>query len=157
VTVSYPEVATALRALPAGLVLDGESSRSRPSPRIGSRRFGRCSSARPEAPSADLIARVPVAYVVFDVLAADAALVIDEPYRERRERLDALRRSRPDDSPRADSLASDADAVETRLRRRPRRRQRGHRREGPGSPYTPGRRGKTWIKLKRRSRRSTSS
>ena len=42
--------------------------------------------------NADLIARVPVAYVVFDLLAADAALVIDEPYRDRRARKGDMRR-----------------------------------------------------------------
>jgi DNA ligase-1 len=150
VTVSYPEVATALRALPAGLVLDGEvvALETEPADRIASfrtlqQRLGR------KKPNADLIARVPVAYMVFDLLAADAALVIDEAYRDRRERLTRYEFRAPTIRLAPTNLASDADAVETAFAAARAAGNEGIVAKDPGSPYTPGRRGKTWIKLKR--------
>ncbi|MEO6028582.1 MAG: ATP-dependent DNA ligase [Candidatus Binatia bacterium] len=150
VTVSYPEVAAALRALPAGLVLDGEvvALETEPADRIASfrtlqQRLGR------KKPSADLIARVPVAYVVFDLVAADATLVIDEPYRDRRRRLAAFEWPGPTLRLAPTNLASEADAVETAFAAARAAGNEGIVAKDPGSPYTPGRRGKTWIKLKR--------
>jgi len=150
VTVSYPEVAAALRALPAGVVLDGEvvALETEPADRIASfrtlqKRLGR------KRPSADLIARVPVAYVVFDLLAADAALVIDEPYRDRRQRLAGFAWPAPTLRLAPTNLASDADAVEAAFAAARAAGNEGIVAKDSSSPYTPGRRGKTWIKLKR--------
>ena len=150
VTVSYPEVAAALRALPAGLVLDGEivALEIEPVERIASfrtlqQRLGR------KRPGVGLIARVPVAYMVFDVLAVDAALVIDEPYRERRRRLAAYAWPAPTIRLAPTNLASDADAVEAAFVAARAAGNEGIVAKAPDSPYTPGRRGKTWIKLKR--------
>jgi DNA ligase-1 len=150
VTVSYPEVATALRALPAGLVLDGEvvALETEPADRIASfrtlqQRLGR------KRPNADLIARVPVAYMVFDLLAADAALVIDEAYRDRRERLTRYDFPAPTIRLAPTNLASDAEAVETAFVAARAAGNEGIVAKDPGSAYAPGRRGRTWIKLKR--------
>jgi DNA ligase-1 len=150
VTVSYPEVAAALRALPPGLVLDGEivALETDPVERIASfrtlqQRLGR------KRPNADLIARVPVAYVVFDLLAADGALVIDEPYRDRRRRLATLPLPEPTIRIAPTNLASAADAVEVAFAAARAAGNEGLVAKDPGAPYTPGRRGKTWIKLKR--------
>ena len=150
VTPSYPEVAAALRALPAGLVLDGEvvALETEPVERIApfrtlQQRLGR------KRPGAELIARVPVAYVVFDVVAVDGALVIDEPYRERRRRLETLALPAPTVRLAPSNLASDADAVEVAFAAARSDGNEGIVAKDPGSPYTPGRRGKTWIKLKR--------
>ena len=150
VTASYPEVAAALRGLPPGLVLDGEvvALETEPVERIASfrtlqQRLGR------KRPSADLIARVPVAYVVFDVVAEDAMLVIDEPYRERRARLEGHTWPSPTVRVAPTTLASDADAVEAAFAAARAAGNEGIVAKDPGAPYTPGRRGKTWIKLKR--------
>ena len=150
VSASYPEVVTALRELPPGLVLDGElvaldpDGRRRIAPfKTLQSRLGR------KKPSAELLARVPVAYVVFDVLAADAALVIDEPHRERRRRLDAYTWPAPTVRLAPVQHASDADAVEAAFAAARAAGNEGVVAKDPGSPYTPGRRGKTWIKLKR--------
>ncbi len=150
VTASYPEIAQALRALPAGLVLDGEivALEGDPPDRIASfrtlqQRLGR------KRPSAELMARVPVAYVVFDVLAADTALVIDEPYRERRRRLDAHTWPAPTVRVAPFQLGADPDAVERAFAAARAAGNEGVVAKDPGSPYSPGRRGKTWIKLKR--------
>ncbi len=147
---SYPEVLAALRALPPGLVLDGElvavdpdvPERIAPFKTLQSR-LGR------KKPSAELLARVPVAYVVFDVLAADADLVIDEPYDARRRRLDACTWPAPTVRLAPMQHADDADAVERAFAAARAAGNEGIVAKDPGSPYTPGRRGKTWIKLKR--------
>ncbi len=150
VTVCYPEVATALRALPSGLVLDGEvvAREIEPGERIApfrtlQQRLGR------KRPSADLVARVPVAYLVFDLLAAGAALVIDEPYRDRRARLARYDWPGPTVRLAPTNLASDADAVEAAFAAARAAGNEGIVAKDPGSPYTPGRRGRAWIKLKR--------
>jgi DNA ligase-1 len=155
ITAGYPEVAAALAALPAGTVLDGEllavdparPARALPFKDLQSR-LGR------KAPDAELLARVPVAFVAYDVLAADGALVLDEPYAARRARVLRL-------------IAGAGGAEATTLRAAPVREARtsadveaafddaraageeGIIAKDPASPYTPGRRGKTWIKLKK--------
>src|SRR6266404_841077 len=87
----YPEVTAALAALPSGLVLDGELiayDRATPQRALPfsalQRRLGR------KRPHVALLAEVPVALVVYDVLAAAGALVVDEPYGARRARLEAI-------------------------------------------------------------------
>jgi DNA ligase-1 len=87
--------------------------------------------------------------MVFDLLAADAALVIDEAYRDRRARLARLDFPAPTIRLAPTNLASDADAVETAFAAARAAGNEGIVAKDPGSPYTPGRRGKTWIKLKR--------
>jgi DNA ligase-1 len=139
ITHGYPDVVAGLSPLTSttGLVLDGELV-------AGSflalqQRLGR------KAPSEALMRAVPVTFTVFDILAQDAALVIDEPYSERRRRLESLSSIHLAPVERAETL-DDIEAAFARAR------QTGH--EGLvmkelSSPYTPGRRGKTWIKLKR--------
>jgi bifunctional non-homologous end joining protein LigD len=83
---SYPEVATL--PLETGLVVDGElvalGGRGRPD-------FGLLQHRMHVAkPAADLIARVAVRYVVFDVLRRDDRSLLDLPYQDRREVLAGL-------------------------------------------------------------------
>ena len=154
ITAGSPAVAAALAALPAGTVLDGEllavdparPARALPFKDLQSR-LGR------KAPDAELLARVPVAFVAYDVLAADGALVLDEPYAARRGRVlrmigdaggeAATLRAAPVREARtsADVEAAFADARAAG--------EEGIIAKDPASPYTPGRRGKTWIKLKK--------
>ncbi len=146
----YPEVTAALAALPAGLVLDGEliaydprtPERALPFSAL-QRRLGR------KRPGADLLAEVPVAFVAYDVLAADGALVVDEPYTARRLRLEAI--AWPGVSIRLAPmrLVGDASAVEAAFVAARAAGNEGIIAKDPGSPYAPGRRGGAWIKLKR--------
>jgi DNA ligase-1 len=117
----------------------------------------------------------PVAYLVFDVLYADGVLMIERPFEERAGRLDALLAApRKSTQPRdyrgtQGNLAFDDEAFETKagIIRAPvfraasaeeleqlfvAARARGN--EGLvikdlESPYTPGKRGKSWLKMKR--------
>jgi DNA ligase-1 len=149
----YPDVVAALASLgigTGGLILDGEllamdpAAPERPLPfRALQRRLGR------KAPDAALLAEVPVALVVFDLLAADDALIIDETWEARRARLERLAWRSPHLRLAPTILAREAEDVEQGFAAA---REAGH--EGllakdPGSTYAPGRRGGAWFKLKR--------
>ncbi len=121
-----------------------------------------------------LMQQVPVAYLVFDVLYAGGELLIDRPLRERAAVLDVLlaaersRRTRTVSSGSQARLAfGDEEISMTRIIRAPvfraasameldqlfdaaqARGNEGLMIKDPESPYTPGRRGKSWLKLKR--------
>lgn len=146
----YPEVLPALAGLGEGLVLDGEllaldpadPARAQPF-RVLQQRLGR------KTPSAALLAEVPVGLVVFDVLAQDGALVIDEPWDARRARLEAL--PWPATGARLSPAlrASDAAAVDDAFAAARAAGNEGVVAKDPSSVYAPGRRGGAWIKLKR--------
>ena len=91
---------------------------------------------------------VPVVLVIFDLLHLDGRSLLDEPLVERRHLLESLGVEHPFLLARLEEATSPADLdrifADTR--------ERGH--EGlmvkdPMSPYTPGRRGLAWLKLKR--------
>ncbi len=150
ITGGYPEVVAALGGLPSGLVLDGEliaydpatPERALPFKAL-QQRLGR------KRPSAELRAAVPVAFVAYDVLAADGTLVVDEPYDARRARLAAL--PWPGGAARLAPMAlvGDGDAVEAAFVAARERGNEGIIAKDRTSPYAPGRRGGAWIKLKR--------
>jgi DNA ligase 1 len=139
ITHGYPDVVAALApfANTSGIVVDGELV-TRSFLALQSR-LGR------KSPSEALMREVPVTLVVFDILAQDAALVIDEPYAGRRRRLEALNWPNLAPVERAET-AADIEAAFTRARDAG---NEGLVVKDLGSSYTPGRRGKTWIKLKR--------
>lgn len=176
ITESFPELVPWLAALPQRAVLDGEilgwdfdedGGRALPFSSL-QKRLGRKRVSR------TLLREIPVAYVVFDVLQIGDELVIDESLRERGERLNALfarplvptpgehagdRQSalfmeeNPDDAPRVlRAPAWEADSPEELDRLFEVAQARGN--EGLmikdlNSPYLPGRRGRSWLKLKR--------
>jgi bifunctional non-homologous end joining protein LigD len=94
-TTTFPEIADALvSALPGRRVsLDGEVIA--PDPGTGVADFGRLQQRLGAHPSARLLARVPVTYVLFDVVFCDGVDLGPVPYRLRREVLDALHISHP--------------------------------------------------------------
>jgi len=178
ITESFPELADSLARLPVEAILDGEivawalaaddpkQQHALPFSTL-QRRLGR------KKVSAKLMREVPVAYIVFDVLYGNGQLLLEHPLRERREILAGLlavprvtSRQRQTGQASFDFGASDdeagapimgaqvaaADAPETVQRLFAAARKRGN--EGlmikdPESFYTPGRRGKSWLKMKR--------
>jgi DNA ligase-1 len=128
--------------------------------------------------SEKLMREVPVTYLVFDVLYAGSELLIDRPQRERTKILNELLAAKrtPDHeghqvSRRTTqsrlSFETDLPAFATQIVRAPAfgasspqeldqlfdaaqaRGNEGLMIKDPESPYTPGRRGKSWLKLKR--------
>src|SRR5258708_1766674 len=89
ITESFPELPDALGGLPQDAILDGEivawesSGRARPfsvlQQRLGRKKVGE-----------RMLREIPVAYLAFDVLYAGGELLIDRPLRERARVLDAL-------------------------------------------------------------------
>ena len=150
ITHGYPDVVASLRGLGRGLVLDGEllavdpaqPRRARPFATL-QRRLGR------KAPSAEMLAEVPAAFVAYDILAASATLVIESSWRDRRSIMEALL-WRDDGAFLAPfKLVTSEVEVETAFGAARAGGNEGLIAKEPASPYTPGRRGKTWIKLKR--------
>jgi DNA ligase-1 len=123
--------------------------------------------------SARLMREVPVAYMVFDVLYADGELLLDRPLRERAQILDALLAlpraavtlaskgqssfgfGEDDDSAQAQilrapvALAHTAEDLEALFLAARARGNEGLMIKDLDSLYTPGRRGKSWLKMKR--------
>jgi DNA ligase-1 len=150
ITHGYPDVVASLRGLGNGLVLDGELLATDPDqPRrarpfaVLQRRLGR------KSPTIEMMSQFPAAFVAYDILATSATLVIHASWRDRRALLETLdwRDNAAFVAPYF--LASSAADVEGAFEQARASGNEGIIAKDPSSPYTPGRRGKTWIKLKR--------
>ena len=149
VSAAYPELIDALAAIEHDVILDGE---------IVAMRDGRVLPFRTlqarlqrKVVEESLRAEVPICYVVFDLLAYDGELLIDEPLIARRDRLAALEMPAAFATTAGYAILREPDAGEINGRFDA-ARARGN--EGlvlkrSGAPYLPGRRGKWWRKLKR--------
>lgn len=145
-TATFPEIVDAARLLASDVILDGElvaMDEGRPAPfALLQRRLGRRSE--------DLFlgSEIPVEFVAFDLLWKDAVTGIDQPLRERRAGLEGLA------FPRGLRMApvrflDSADAVDAAFEAARSAGNEGLMLKDPESPYTPGRRGGAWIKLKK--------
>jgi len=149
VTSAYPEVREALAALQSDAILDGEIVAMRDGRVLPFRQL----QARLQRKIVDesLLREIPVAYVVFDVLAAGDELLLDEPLAARRERLadlfapNACLMHAPFETE-GELAAAD---VNTRFEAARARGNEGLMLKRADAPYAPGRRGKWWLKLKR--------
>ena len=91
---------------------------------------------------------MPVRFVVFDLLWADGESFLKQPLSERRSRLEKLRL--PGSIERVTVHRADsAEAIETEFTAARRRDNEGLIAKDPTSLYLPGRRGKSWLKLKK--------
>ena len=146
VSARFPEIATAAAELPASCILDGEIVAFRDGilpfgtlqSRIGRRKL-----------SPHLLEEAPVVFFAFDVLFAAGAPLFERPLRER---LAALARLVGESStihlgfqkPVTSGAEIDEAFDEARQRR-----NEGLVVKDPESLYTPGRRGKAWLKYKK--------
>jgi DNA ligase-1 len=170
VTAAFPELLPEIARFGGEVVVDGEilawrSGRALPFAEL-QKRLGR------KKPGAAIAREVPVAFVAFDVLHA-GELCIDRPLRERHAVLDRLfaeRRPAPvapsergqlalfapaEEAPVGLVLrapvhaAGSVDGIEQLFEEARARGNEGLMFKDPASFYTPGRRGKAWLKLKR--------
>jgi DNA ligase-1 len=145
VTDQFPEVAAAAAHV-ADVILDGEilafaEGRVLPFHDLQTR-LGR------RNPSSAARKAVPVIFVAWDVLLHGQESLLDTPLRERRARLESL--ALGDGFALAHlEAARGAAAVDERFAAARARRNEGLMLKQPDSPYTPGRRGLAWLKLKR--------
>jgi len=186
ITESFPELFDALAGLPKDAILDGELlawsysedgvGRALPFSAL-QQRLGR------KKVSAELMRRVPVVYLVFDVLYVGEKLLLEKPLRERMWALDKLLAEKPksinhrghggtqrktkageqgllawgegeeDETVRVirapSAIASTTEEVEALFTAAQARGNEGLMIKDLGSSYTPGRRGKSWLKMKR--------
>jgi ATP-dependent DNA ligase I len=179
ITESFPELPDALADLPQSAILDGEivawdyqAQRARPFS-VLQQRLGR------KKVSDKMLRETPVAFLAFDVLYAGGELVMDRPLRERAKILDELlmqtnlpgqgqtkARRKPGTQVNL-SFGDEEESVIARVLRAPvfrassaaeleelfaaaqERGNEGLMIKDLNSPYTPGRRGKSWLKMKR--------
>jgi DNA ligase-1 len=182
ITESFPELPDALARLPQDAILDGEilawsysedgPGRALPFSAL-QQRLGR------KKVSGELMRRVPVVYLVFDVLYAGEELLLERPLRERMQILDELLAAEKvihhrgteaqrepgtqgalvfgkDEGPVVERVirasftqATKAEELEELFTAAQARGNEGLMIKDLESPYTPGRRGKSWLKMKR--------
>jgi DNA ligase 1 len=149
VSAAYPEVVVALSAVQRDCILDGEIVAMREG-RVLPFRMLQARLQRKEVDEA-LARDVPIAYVVFDLLALGGDLLIDEPLQRRRKQLESLRVSGAHlETAAFDRLESPAAAeINGRFNAARARGNEGLVLKRADAPYQPGRRGKWWLKLKR--------
>jgi DNA ligase-1 len=145
-TAAFPELAESAPAIGHDVLFDGEVLAHRDGRVLRffelQRRLGRKQVAD------DLRAEVPVALVVFDMLWLDGRSLLDEPLETRRRLLEALHIAHPFLLARVEE-AIDPDHLDRIFTETRARGHEGLMVKDPLSPYTPGRRGLAWLKLKR--------
>jgi DNA ligase-1 len=146
ISATFPEIADAVRRLPTDIVIDGEILAMRgdvvlPFAEL-QKRLGRR--------EADLFMgeEVPVRFLAFDLLWVNGRTLLNEPLSSRRQQLEQI--GWPGQVQLAAvRVAHSAEEVEQAFDAARARQNEGLMAKDPDSPYTPGRRGLAWLKLKK--------
>ncbi len=145
-TGAFPELVEAAPSIGHDALFDGEVLAHRDGRVLRffelQRRLGR------KQVDADLRRDVPVVLVIFDLLWLDGHTLLDEPLTERRKKLEALNLQPPYLLARVEE-ATDPQHLDRIFAETRERGNEGLMVKDPLSPYTPGRRGLAWLKLKR--------
>ena len=146
VTHRFPEIEEAARAIGRPAILDGEivafSDHILPFAII-QKRLGR------RQVNAKLLAEAPVAYFAFDLLFVDGEALFEVPLRERISRLHAVLPPGRSLTLGMTAVVRDAAHVDELFDAARARANEGLVVKDPESIYTPGRRGKSWLKYKK--------
>ncbi len=151
ITHQFPELVPAVEEVPGSFLMDGEIlgwREGRPLPFAElQKRLGR------KRPDAATLAAVPVVLVAFDLLYLDGQDLFEKPLVERRSLLEDLlaKRSGAALGRVFESLlrrVADAGELRREFQEALARGNEGLMIKRESSPYTPGRRGKAWLKLK---------
>jgi DNA ligase 1 len=164
---SFPDVVAAIRKLPGEFLLDGEivpyrDGRVLPFAHI-QKRLGR------KVLTPKILKDNPATFIAFDILYRDGELLMDKPLRERRAALETLGGFpvaatpasppgvgiRPEEATQASQLhitvitsVSTAEEIESSFCIARECGNEGLVLKDPESPYSPGRRGQMWLKIK---------
>ena len=145
-TAAFPELIEAAPAIGHDVLFDGEVLAHRDGRVLRffelQRRLGR------KQVDGSLRAEVPVVLVIFDLLWLDGRTLLDEPLTERRTLLEGLGLESPYLLARLEE-ATDPEHLDRIFKETRERGNEGLMVKDPMSPYTPGRRGLAWLKLKR--------
>jgi len=151
----FPELLAAALALPGDFILDGEIIAHADGRRLGfhdlQTRLGRLSTAQGDLFPASATSSTPVRFIAFDLLFHDGEDLLERPLTERRARLEAQAAAHP--APLIAAIAvlrppPSAEAVQAAFKQARADGHEGLIAKDPASPYSPGRRGKAWLKLK---------
>ena len=150
-TEQFPDfVAAARRELPTDCILDGELLAWRESRALPFAELQKRLNRRLEGDDFFLGQEIPLAYSAYDLLWLDGATLLKSPLDERRARLEGLLAHRPATVLLAPVLrAHTAAEIDTAFHHARQRGNEGLMAKDPASPYTPGRRGLAWLKLKK--------
>jgi DNA ligase-1 len=150
VTAQFPELAERARDLSDEVILDGEIMAFDHGKKLTffdlQKRLGRKNEGTDLFATAS--ADVPVVFVAFDLLWLNGRSLLRTSLRERREFLRGLTMPKQFQVVEV-SPARSADEVEEAFQQARRRLNEGLMIKDPESPYTPGRRGMSWFKLKK--------
>jgi ATP-dependent DNA ligase I len=145
-TSAFPELTENAHAIGHDVLFDGEVLAHREGRVLRffelQRRLGR------KVVDAELRRQVPVVLVVFDILWLDGRTLLDEPLTTRRKLLEGLGLEHPYLLARLEE-ATDPQHLDRIFAETRERGNEGLMVKDPLSPYTPGRRGLAWLKLKR--------
>jgi DNA ligase-1 len=145
-TAAFPEVAEAAERIDHDILIDGEILAHRDGKVLRffelQHRLGR------KVVATKLREEVPVVLVAFDLLYLDGESLLDRPLRERRKLLEELHLEHPFLLARFETAtgAEELDRIFVETRERG---NEGLMLKNPESAYMPGRRGLSWLKLKR--------
>ena len=147
--VEFSELAAPLKASPGEFILDGEivgwrDGRPLPFTQL-QQRLGR------KRPELFLPLEIPVSFTAFDLLYLDHDVLLDLPLTERRRRLEALLMNAPTPAVQLSQsvLCTSSGELQKAFDAALERGNEGIMAKAPESAYTPGRRGGSWLKLKR--------
>ncbi len=145
-TAAFPELTEAAPSLGHDVLFDGEVLAHRDGRVLRffelQRRLGR------KKVDADLRRDIPVVLVIFDLLWLDGRTLLEEPLTARRKLLEGLGLEHPYLLARLEE-ATDPEHLDRIFAETRERGNEGLMVKDPLSPYTPGRRGLAWLKLKR--------
>ena len=148
---AFPEVIAAFAGAPRDLVLDGEilavTDDGRPRPfQALQLRLNR------KKPTRELLEHVPVCFVAFDLLVLGGETLVDLPWSERRARLEAVVKEigpRPGLAIEEARAVPDQAAVDAEFERARANGNEGLVLKRKDAPYEAGKRGQSWIKVKK--------
>ena len=147
VTRTFFDIVDAAKTFPVDLILDGEllamrGDRALPFSEL-QKRLGRRES--------DLFLgeEVPIVYIAFDLLWLNGESLLQQPLAERRHALEGLLPLPEKFRVAGIAQAASAEEIETAFTAARERNNEGLMVKDPASAYTPGRRGLSWLKLKK--------
>ncbi len=151
ITDQFPDLAAAARReLSADCILDGELLAWRDGRALPFVQLQKRLHRRFDGDDLFLGQQIPLAFCAYDLLWHEGETLLKSPLRARRARLEPLFSCNPASFHLAPVFAANtAEAVESAFLRARQRGNEGLMAKDPTSPYTPGRRGLAWLKLKK--------
>lgn len=147
ITATFPELVDELRGVDGDFILDGEVLAMRHGRALAfgelQKRLGRRES------DLFMLDEVPICFVAFDVLWEMGETLLDLPLSERRQRLEKLQKRVGVFQTALVTQAQSRDEIEAAFQSARERNNEGLIIKDPASTYSPGRRGLSWLKLKR--------